>query len=153
MHDNVTTLPTAPKPEPKLRTITLTNRAPIQIVENEWPIIAQGSTGVNEPEWPISWGMEIRVRREAPKEGLFHMPGGRVIIHAKYWYNNEIQEEGQMVRVGHLLPPLEAVGNLWQHILDVGEELRSRIQQERHQKEVVHVTDECFASLSPRINN
>lgn len=142
----------APTP-PKRRTITLTHRAPISIVEDQWPIIAQGSDGNEHLGAPWSWAMAIRVRREKEKlhpNGRLRYGGGRVIIHAKYSYWDESDEEaGQRVRVGRLLTAHEAASDLWKHIQEIGEELRGRIGCAAHQLLVTGMVDRCFETLTP----
>ena len=139
MNANVTPLPTAPV-EPKRRTITLTNRAPIQIVEDEWPVIAEGRSGYDHPCGDgLGWLVEFRVRK-----GVYNY-----IIHASYEYSTEPAEEDQRVRVGRVLRPIEAANDLWKHMVEVGEELRIRIENEKLKKYVTYALDHCFASLKP----
>ena len=69
---------TATKPEPKkFRIISLTNRSPIQIVEADWPVIAQGSCGEDVDGPPWGWSMNIRVRK-----GNYYGP--HYVIAARY---------------------------------------------------------------------
>lgn len=152
MHGNITPEPKPEKPaapaEKKYRTITLTNRAPLKIVEEEWPIIAKGECGTDDSYGcPWGWTMEMRVRRDKY---------GRVIIHAKYYcYDENVEtftDDNQMVRVGRYLSAHEAEKSLWQVILEVGEEMRSRIGIEKLKRHVVYVTDAVFASLDPQLN-
>lgn len=48
--------------EKKKRTITLTNRAPVRIVEDDWPIIAMdtGYTGRVEAQANEEWALRVR---------------------------------------------------------------------------------------------
>ena len=126
--------------EKKTRTITLTNRAPIQIVEDEWPVIAQGTCSWKHPDCANGWSIEVRVRK------------GRndYIIHANYSLDIKDREDKcQRVRVGHVITDHEATKDLWKIMLEVGEELRSRIKNERLKKYVTFAFDQCFASLKP----
>ena len=138
-------------PAPKLRTITLTNRAPIQINEDKWPVIAEGKCGEEHPAGFYCWEVSIRVRHEL-LDGVNTLSGLRVgsrtIIHAKYYFSEEDHDGTyQKVRVGRLLSDQETLRDLWKHILEVGEEMRSRIDNEHMRKYVTHAVDQCFASL------
>jgi len=162
--------PAPEKPaEPRRRTITLTNRAPISIVEDDWPVIAQGTGGFSHPGDLWGYKMSIFVRKE--KEiadplirGYVH--GGRYVVHAKYnCYGDEGDEQDwQTVRVGHVLERDDGCVNmpfhgqpasskLWKCILDVGHELRERIENEGLRKKVTGIVDRCFAGLQAHQNH
>ena len=137
--------PTAPPPAPaekKTRLITLTNRAPVKITEDKWPVIAQGSCGETDDTGLCSWSIDVRVREN---------PYGICIVHAKYAYYNEIDEASITCRVGHLLHGIPSVTELWQHINEVGDELRARIPGEGHRKYVTTALDDCFAALPAQV--
>jgi hypothetical protein len=135
-------LPEGPPAAPKRRTITLTNRAPISIIEADWPVVAEGGCGYEVDGAPYGWKIEIRVRHE---RGISQ----RTIIHAKYVYWDDEGDDDQTVRVGRILSQSEALNHLCQDILMVGEELRSRIAMEPMARHVVYAVDACFAALPP----
>lgn len=135
------TNPPAPKPaEKKRRTITLTNRAPISIVEMDWPIIAESKCGEDAPDGAplIEWEITFRYR--------LHRHGS-AIVYAGYSYSNELDETYQKARVGRVLNMMHTDEDLWKAILETGEELRERIGIENLRKHVRGVVDRLFAEL------
>ena len=123
---DITTMPVPV--EAKRRTITLTNRAPIKIIEEEWPVIG---LGVHEWEHPAgadhgSFSIVMRVRQE---KSLF-AARPTYIIHANYDEYDEDPQGGQRVRVGRRV--------------DDG------ITNDYCRKLVVYALDACFASLPPQ---
>jgi hypothetical protein len=149
--------PASAPAEPKLRIITLTNRAPIQIVEDEWPEIAHGQCGYECPGGAdiYNWEISIRIRQQSLNKNpttRFDM-GGRSIIHAKYSFWDESHEEdARTVRVGRLVDENVTAEKFWKHILAVGDELRERIGNEKHRQHVIYAVDGCFADLKPHKN-
>src|SRR5262245_8360875 len=116
----------------KRRTITLTNRPPIRIAEDDWPIIVEDSCSNNvppgAPHLKSKWNIGIRVRKDNT---------GRTIIYAKYHFDDpqHSSEKSQRVRVGRYLP---AGADLIPNILAVGEELRERIDNQSMRKFVTY---------------
>jgi hypothetical protein len=158
MHGSITPI----KPEKptelvvRTRTITLTNRAPIRIVEDKWPVLAEGNCGSSfYGDAPWGWKISIRVRAQQHESKYFNT-GGRYLIHAKYNSYDETKEcdddLNQTVRVGRLLTGNQAANDLWKHIFEVGEELRSRIGNEPMRRYVTYAVDACFAKLPAHDN-
>jgi hypothetical protein len=125
--------PEQPK-QPVRRTITLTHRAPIVIVDDDWPVIAKGTyrDGVGGP---FEVDVSIRVRKDK---------FDRHLIHAHYSYGEE--EEYESARVGRILDSNEP---LWKNIVEVGEELRQRVRSDGLRKYVGYAVDHCFEDLPP----
>jgi len=126
--------------EKKRRTITLTNRSPISIIEADWPIIAQGMCGEEAPDGSPyeSWEIAIRVRLSRQ---------GRTVIHANYSFSCECTEQYHKARVGRLLAIGVSDDKVCKTILEVGDELRERINPEGIRKYVTYALDACFAQM------
>lgn len=76
----------------KTRTITLTNRAPVQIAEASWPVIARG-------DWTDSPAIPSQANRRASVRVRQH-DDGRAIVHGTY----QTQFAGEVdLRAGVLL--------------------------------------------------
>lgn len=148
MHGTVAALP-----QVKHRTITLTNRAPIRIVEDEWPVIAQGISCYAVDGAPYSWEVAIRVRRKKESD-ISH------IVHANYSRqdddfepDNGADKYNQTVRVGrefHTELRSSSGVSLSKQIFEVGEELKARILDPAMHVFVMHAVDRCFAALPAR---
>lgn len=60
-------------PSPKSRTITLTGRAPVRIVEADWPVIAKAS------DWSGGSGHECQANQEASVRVRQHSDGRAIV--------------------------------------------------------------------------
>ena len=158
MHGNVTSLPI---PEKKHRTITLTNARPIKIVEDQWPVIAQGIVCYKVDGAPYEWEIAIRLRKQKTALNDFWH-----IIHANYdIIDDDIQPDcdsdknNQRVRVGHkfhthfthqsALVGSDGGKDLVTAIVEIGEELKERILKKEMHVYITHAVDRCCASLPP----
>ena len=138
MTDN--TSPSARERKEKYRIITLTNRAPVRIVEDDWPTIAEGHCGSETSECNI----EVRVRRHCD---------GRAIVYGRFNYDHSYSD-GVFVsspkrirgRVGHLS---EAGADLAASLRIVGDYLRERVADADMHKFVTKTIDDCAAHLPP----
>jgi hypothetical protein len=131
----------------KSRIITLTNCAPIRIIEDEWPVVAQGECdcnyGIECAPWRFKISFHVRVYHEDMDQW-----NRRAIIYASYQYGDDDKQEHQHVRVGRQLNPVSP-GELWERMVEVAEELRTRIDREDMRRQVTHALDNCFANLEP----
>lgn len=152
-------VPPAAPAAPKRRIITLTHKAPISIIEEDWEVIGQGfaasSHAGSDCPSGCGWDMNIRVRHQDMKrpDQRGHRYSGMYLIHASYVARYDEDEENdienQVVRVGRVLSWDEAQHNLWDHIMEVGEELRERISHQGRKHHATLIVDRCFASLKP----
>jgi hypothetical protein len=104
-----------------LRTITLTNRPPVRIDEDQWPVIADGTwtdhDGQVECQANRRWKMHIRVRQHTD---------GRAVVYSVYEYDTQFQHEADFTaRSGQLLACSEDISAA---IIAVGDNLYSRLQ-------------------------
>jgi hypothetical protein len=138
------------------RTITLTNRPPISIIEDEWPELASGSV-VSRPANGPHHSTWIRARAHgAPDERPILSDGEpiTVLVYATHDWTAPGQDrsEDRRVRVGVLvdlpaLPPDEPVSPaVAPLIVQVGDLLRDRGVAERIVRDVVAAT---VADLPP----
>lgn len=122
----------------KRRTITLTNRSPVTIVEDEWPVIAEGGYRDDHPSGCEQLSVEFRVRRNRHKQHL---------IHGKFSYYLE-DVESETHRVGRLLYIPD--NDVDKALLEVGNEMRERVSDGPLRRYVTLALDACFAKLGPQ---
>lgn len=94
-------------PPAKTRTITLTDRPPVHIKEDEWPIIASASDKVFDNQYEFQanvvsrWNLGVRQHRD-----------GRAIVYATYSYSSNYQNARDYhARAGMLLTADATQGN------------------------------------------
>lgn len=120
------------------RTITLTDRPPVRIVDADWPTIGKGSVDWydNEHRFRANRTRDIfvKVRQHAD---------GRVIVYAGYETSSSwVNETDSKHRTGELL---EAGGNIVEALHRVARELASRANA--HQDEIRDCMNQCIASM------
>ena len=130
--------------EAKTRTITLTGRAPVKIVEDNWPIIAHGHWLDHDNQYESQanrrWRIDIRVRQHAD---------GRAIVYGVYDYDTAFQGEAcEVHRVGSLL---NAGADLPAAIKAEGKALIDRIIDEVLHRHVCDSVDACIADLPAEV--
>jgi hypothetical protein len=107
---------------PKTRTITLTDRQPILIVEDDWPVIAEASDWQGEfrQQTPRSWDLYVRQ----------NTVDGRTIVYGVYrtsWVNEHDARAGELlIRPGDV-PVLENEWSIWPDIYAAIKRVADRI--------------------------
>lgn len=132
--------------EIKYRTITLTDRAPVRIREDEWPQIAHGlrhSEWDNQYEFQANrtWRCDIRVRQH---------PDGRAIVYGTYDYDTQFQSErGFRAKAGEYLDGARVHDRIPGAINSVAETLRSAADEAGHDfgAHISAAARECIAAL------
>jgi len=97
----MSTMSTMSNQETKMRTIALTDRPPVRIREDAWPVIAHGRYRNHDNQYEFQanrrWRADVRVRQHAD---------GRAIVYGVYEYETAYQgERGFNARVGELVAP------------------------------------------------
>lgn len=106
--------------QPKTRTITLTDRPPVRIAEDDWPVIARGDADDNDSDQPGNapnrqWERTIRVRQHED---------GRAIVYGVYDYDTRFRgARGASARRGALLPAPATLDQLIAAMREIGDEL------------------------------
>jgi len=131
--------------QPKYRTITLTDRQPVKIREDEWPILAKGSyatwDGQYECQATQTRRIHITVRQHAD---------GRAIVYGRYDYTTRWQgAKGVRHNVGHLCDRPISTAELVKAIQDVGRELADRVGEDM--PDIRDVANECIAGLPAEV--
>lgn len=124
----------------KRRTITLTGRPPVAILEEEWPTLAStslkenGGIGVTHTRW-------CRIRQHAD---------GRAIVHAGYDFKSTThsgeQLRGEQLRGGKLLPAGTTTAEICQAVHDVCSNL-SELQHRAHELAWGKVALACIGDM------
>lgn len=144
--------PKPEKPEIRTRTIGMTFRAPIEIEEDKWEIIAEGRVGEEAP-WGAHDGWKIRIGIRHEKYDPQWNSFCRYIVSGVYEYSDEHANDGygdqQIVRVGYVLSDREAARDLYKTMHKVAADLRKRIKIRSHRQQVIYALDGCFASMAP----
>lgn len=114
------TAASAPARVPKTRTITLTDRPPVKISEDEWPIIATGSADADDSDGRGNqpnreWTRTLRVRQHKD---------GRAIVYGVYGYSTKFQgANGAAAKRGALLAAPATPDQIIAAIRVIGDEL------------------------------
>lgn len=124
--------------EPKRRTITLTDRAPVRIVESDWPTLASGTFAWHDNEYRFQANRTrdifVKVRQHAD---------GRTIVYAGYDTSSSWQGEADAKhRTGELL---EVGADIVAALRRVADELTSRAGG--HEDEIRDCMNDCIADL------
>lgn len=127
--------------QPKYRTITLTNRPPVRLDEDQWTVLAAGvwKDFDNQYEFQANrtWKAEIRVRQHAD---------GRAVVYGVYDYDTRFQgEKCETHKVGALLAADDT--DYVRAIKRVAEELIERLHDAGMARHIRDAANECIADL------
>ena len=120
------------------RIITLTGRAPVEINEQHWPIIASVSGWVRAFPDPARQA-QAEMQNQTPRYDLFvrrHIDDGRIIVSGR-WSDYEVD-----VRHGQLLKDVDVA------MQDTADVIRGIAEQCGIPEEFAH---ECIADLPPEV--
>ncbi|MDR7400505.1 MAG: hypothetical protein QN144_14510 [Armatimonadota bacterium] len=123
------------------RTVTLTDRPPVRIREDAWPVVARADYDWHDNEVPSqafrSIRAHFRVRQHAD---------GRALVYAVYDYSTAYTtEQNVYIRVGRLVNP---GADIPRAIRQVAAELRERLAREGQDERVAdRMADEAIAEL------
>lgn len=115
---------------PKKRTITMTGRPPVSIVENDWPIIASAKWHDGKVESQANRSSWLKVRQHAD---------GRTLVYGGY--DNSWQHERDL-RAGELLIPDDG------RTVD-GAQLAAAIRRVAAAVKAEEIADDCIGDLPP----
>lgn len=126
--------------ESRQRTITLTDRPPVRIREDQWPEIAHGRWADHDgqiyDQANRTYRLDIRVRQHTD---------GRAIVYGVYDYDTLFQHESSEVhRVGLLLDP---GADIPQAIKEIAYQLIQLISDDEIHRHVRDAADECIGDL------
>lgn len=124
----------------KQRTITLTNRPPVRVKEDHWPVIAHGSykDWDNQYEFQANrtWKIDIRVRQHQD---------GRAIVYGVYDYDTHFHgEKCEAHKVGALLAPDDDLPGA---IKEAAKQMIERVSDEDMHQHIRAIANECIADL------
>lgn len=122
------------------RTITLTDRPPVTINEEAWPLIATATA----KDWDNTH--ECQANRLA-KVGLYvrQHSDGRAIVYATYTYTSQYQgENGVSARHGELLPAGSDMNAICRAIKNVASRMP---EAQMIEQDWQSLADECIADL------
>jgi hypothetical protein len=127
----------------KTRIITLTDRPPVRIREEDWPVIAEASYHDYDGEYEAQsfrhWRSWLIVRRHKD---------GRALVYAVCQHETAYRNErGYEQRAGELLPAGHSTEDLVAAIKRVHG--RINIVDDKHRDDWRLLADECIASLPP----
>lgn len=120
---------------PKMRTITLTDRAPVRIVEDQWPEIASACDWDNAHECQANRRWQLRVRQ--------NKQDGRTIVYGTYstqWQNERAAAAGEL-----LTPPEGSVISETDWL--IWDEIPAAIKRVAANCGCERIADECIAGL------
>lgn len=132
-------------------TITLTDRAPVTVNKDNWPVVASATWKDHDNQYDFQanrkWLAWIKVRQHAD---------GRSIVYGSYDYSTQYQgEDGATYRDGEIVTPTaedypeSARANFWigEAIIDAINRIGSRLGERSGSEHFADLAAECIADL------
>lgn len=129
------------------RTITLTDRPPVRINEDNWPTLASASEHWYDSEYESQANRESKravvVRRSAKNPN-------RAIVYATYWFRSAwVSEQGAQCRRGVVIDDAGDADRLARQIRAVCDSMDDPSSHDGDETTWAQMADECIADLPP----
>jgi hypothetical protein len=124
------------------RTITLSNRPPVKINDEEWEVVASASSNWHDGQ------VECQANRRSKRSLVVRQKGDRAIVYATYSYSsNWADDQGASCKRGVLVSGITADDQLVGHIFSVADCMDETHCKDGDQSTWHQIAQECIADL------